>query len=152
MERESTGIPGMDELIQGGIPKNSVSLVSGSPGTGKSIYSLQFLKEGAENHDQRCLYISFEEEPESIIKQAEGFGWDLKKLQASRKLKIIYNDITKRTLGENETYVSIIKDQIDRYDPERLVIDSLTPLSNLPVSFEELSQYGLATDLTDSHQ
>jgi len=146
MEREPTGIPGMDKLIQGGIPKNSVSLISGSPGTGKSIYSLQFLKEGAKNQDQRCLYISFEEEPESIINQAEGFGWNPKELQATRKLKIIYNDITKRMLGENETYVDIIKGQIEKYNPDRLVIDSLTPLSNLPVSFEELSQYGLATD------
>jgi len=146
MEREKTGIPGMDELIQGGIPKGSISLVSGSPGTGKSIFSQQFLREGVKNQDQRCLYISFEEEPKNIIRQAEGFGWNLKELQATQKLKIIYNDITKRTLDENETYIDIIKGQIEKFDPDRLVIDSLTPLSNFPVSFEELSQYGLATD------
>ncbi len=146
MEREPTGIPGMDKLIDGGIPKKSVSLVSGSPGTGKTIYSLQFLREGAKRYDQRCLYISFEEEPESIIKQGEGFGWDLKELQASKNFKIIYNDITRRTLGENESYLDVIRGQIERYKPDRLAIDSLTTLSNFPVSFEELSQYGLATD------
>ncbi len=146
MDREPTGIPGMDDLIQGGIPQDSVTLVSGSPGTGKSIFSLHFLKEGAENHDQKGLYISFEEEPKQVLKQTEQFGWDFKSLQAQNKLKLVYNDITKRTLEENETYIDVLKGQIDRYNPDRLVIDSLTPLSDFPVSFEELAQYGLATE------
>lgn len=146
MDREPTGIPGMDELIQGGIPQNSITLVSGSPGTGKSLFSLQFLREGVKNRDQKCLYISFEEEPRQIIEQAESMGWDFRSLQAQNKLDLVYNDITKRILEEDETYIDVLKGQIDRYDPDRLVIDSLTPLSDFPVSFEELAQYGLAAD------
>ena len=135
----------MDELISGGIPRNSVTLVSGSPGTGKSIFSLQFLKEGAER-GQRSLYISFEEEPEQVISQTEGFGWKLRELQAKGNLKLVYNDITQRILKEGETYIDIIKGQIEAYKPDRLVIDSLTPLANFPISFDELVQYGLATE------
>lgn len=145
MQREKTGIPGMDELINGGIPQDSVTLVSGAPGTGKSIFSLQFLKEGAEK-GQRCLYISFEEEPRQVISQAEEFEWNIRELQAQGNFEVIYNDITRRVLKEGETYINILKKQIDEYDPDRLVIDSLTPLANFPVSFEELAQYGLAED------
>lgn len=146
MEREPSGIPGLDNLIQGGFPKESITLVSGSPGTGKSIFSLQFLREGAREHGQKGLYISFEEEPKQVIKQAEEFGWDFKELQAQNKLALIYNDITKRTLDEGETYIDVLMGQIEQHNPDRLVIDSLTPLSDLPVSFDELAQYGLATD------
>lgn len=146
MDREPTGIPGMDELIQGGVPKGSISLVSGSPGTGKSIFSLHFLKEGAENQDQKGLYISFEEESRQVLNQASEFGWDFEGLRAQNKLDLIYNDITRKILDENETYIDILKGQIDQYKPDRLVIDSLTPLSDFPISFEELAQYGLASD------
>ncbi|RLF57969.1 MAG: hypothetical protein DRN25_05780, partial [Thermoplasmata archaeon] len=63
IERISTGIPKLDELLQGGLPKNSVTLVSGPPGSGKSILCFHFINAGIKN-GERCLYISVDQKIE----------------------------------------------------------------------------------------
>jgi circadian clock protein KaiC len=80
MDRVTSGVKGFDELVGGGYPKGAVILVSGSPGTGKTIFSLQFLKAGLEK-GERCVYITYSQMEKDIIDQASTFGWDLGKLQ-----------------------------------------------------------------------
>ncbi|UCD03203.1 MAG: hypothetical protein JSV63_01030 [Candidatus Aenigmatarchaeota archaeon] len=76
MERVKSGVPGFDDLIQGGFPKNFVVLVSGSPGTGKTIFGLHFLNEGLKN-GEKCAYITYSQAPKDIMDQAAEFGWDM---------------------------------------------------------------------------
>jgi circadian clock protein KaiC len=76
MEKVKTGIEKLDTLLYGGFPKGRAYLISGEPGTGKTIFTLQFLKKGIEL-GERCIYISIDEKPEHIIKNAESLGWDL---------------------------------------------------------------------------
>jgi len=73
MKRIATKIKGFDNLIQGGFPENSSNLILGSYGTGKSIFGLEFIYNRALIGD-KCLYVSFEQDPEALRNQAEQLG------------------------------------------------------------------------------
>ncbi|MFH1470599.1 MAG: ATPase domain-containing protein [Candidatus Micrarchaeota archaeon] len=138
MERIKTGVSGLDELIEGGIPKGSVVLISGSPGTGKTIFALQFLVEGAKN-SEKALYVSFEENKQSITDQARQFGWDLEKLEKSGKLKIVCFNMPKtNVVNVNAEMEKMAK----TFKPDRVVVDSL---SVLLVYLEMSSRFELAS-------
>ena len=81
-----TGITGFDELVEGGFPKGKCILLSGTPGTGKTIFSLQYIYNGAKRFKEKSLYISFEENKEHLFSQAKKFGWDLEKLENEKKV------------------------------------------------------------------
>jgi KaiC/GvpD/RAD55 family RecA-like ATPase len=148
MQREPTGIPGLDELIEGGFPVNSVTLVSGSAGTGKSIFSQQYIYTGATKFKEKGLYISFEQRIPELYEHAKQFGWDFESLEKQGVVKFLFIDITNRQLAATETYLDVIKKEIREFNPRRLVIDSLTPLANIPVSPEELMAYGLISEVS----
>ncbi len=88
IERVKTGIPGLDNLLQGGFPKSSCILLSGPPGTGKSIMAVHFLHEGAVT-DEVGIYLSFDEPRESILLSGEELGFNLKRLEKENKLVIL---------------------------------------------------------------
>ena len=116
--RIESGIPGLDPLIQGGLLQNSVNLVTGATGTGKTIFCAQFIWHGLQKGDT-CLYISLEEDPKDIIEDALQFGWDFEKFEKKGLLKVIYHDPAQvNNLG------TVIIDEIKRMDAKRLVIDS----------------------------
>ena len=71
MNRITTGIKTLDSIIDGGFPENSTILISGSPGSGKTLFSLNFLLEGARKNE-RCCYISLSETKDELIKACEG--------------------------------------------------------------------------------
>lgn len=122
-----THIPGFDKLVDGGIPSNSLILLSGTAGTGKTIFSMQFLYNGAVEDKEVGIYFTFEEKKEALVNQAKQFGWDLPKLERSKKLRLIEigsDDIDKNTAKE---IISIIKST----KAKRVVIDSITTLSYL---------------------
>lgn len=79
VDRYKTGVEGLDDLIGGGVLENSVTTVVGCSGAGKTTLGLQFLLEGISN-DQAALFISLEEKPKHIIKQAELIGWKYKEV------------------------------------------------------------------------
>jgi circadian clock protein KaiC len=116
--RIESGIPGLDTLIQGGFLPNSVNLVTGETGTGKTIFCAQYLWYGLQKGDT-CLYISLEEDPEDIKADAMQFGWDFEKFEKKGLFKIIYHDPAQvNNLG------SVVMDEIKRMNVKRLAIDS----------------------------
>ncbi len=120
VDRVKTGIPGMDSLIEGGIPKGFAIFLSGPPGSGKSIFGLQFLWEGVKK-GERCLYVSLEQNPENLYKQALQFGMDFGKYEKSIQF-LSY------TL-EGELKTDIMKNvysAISQFKATRLVFDSLS--------------------------
>lgn len=121
MAKIKTGVEGLDSLVGGGLPPESVVLVSGTPGTGKTILSLQFLAEGARKYKEKGIYITFEERKRKIEDQARQFGWDFKELEEDGLIRVI--TISKMSLGQIFTE---IRTAIDQFKPKRLVIDSLT--------------------------
>jgi circadian clock protein KaiC len=122
-----TGIKGFDKLTNGGIPQNKLVLLSGSPGTGKTILALQYAYEGAKQFGEKSIFITFEETAQSIKSQAKQFGWDLDSV--SDKLEIIQYPIQALTDKTGEEIIDIIS----RSKAKRFVIDSLSALSfNVP--------------------
>ena len=123
VERISTGISGFDELIDGGVPKGFAILLSGAAGCGKTIFSSQFLWEGAKN-GENCLYLTFEERPDSIKSDVEHFGWDFD----NENIDISYeNPVGGRRFSER------VMNHIEEKNIDRLVLD---PISILLGSYE----------------
>jgi circadian clock protein KaiC len=73
-ERVTTGIEGLDTLLNGGLPTNTVNLISGPPGSGKSLLCMHFIYSGVENFDQPGLYIMLEENHDNLVKAMKSFG------------------------------------------------------------------------------
>lgn len=123
MERTPTGINGFDELIEGGFPKGSFVVVSGGPGSGKTIFATQFIANGVQKFNQKCLYISAEQTRDEIISQAMQFGWDLEMMERENLLKIF--DLDAQRLFEISK-IDEIKNLLHTDDYQRIVIDSIT--------------------------
>ena len=93
--RVPTYIPNFDTLINGGFKKNSINLIVGGAGSGKTIFTLQFLVNGILKHNETGLYITFEEKKDEIYDNMSVFGWDLAKLEKQGKLVKQYrNELT----------------------------------------------------------
>ena len=86
LKKSPTGISGFDAATGGGLPAGCTTLLSGGPGSGKTIFSLQFLTHGVERYGEPGIFVAFEETPERIAQNFAGFGWDL----AGMKRKKLY--------------------------------------------------------------
>jgi len=115
IKRLSTGVPGLDESLEGGIPKGFAVIVTGPPGTGKSTFCMQFLMAGARN-DEKCLFFSFEERMDQLVQHFMRFGWDIEKY-----IDDGYLEIFGMSMLTSEEIIEII----DSYKPDRVVFDSL---------------------------
>ena len=76
IERCETGIDGLDEMLGGGVPEKSITLLCGGPGAGKTILTLQYMMT-AVKRGEPCVYVSLEEPIEKKIQNAKAFGWDM---------------------------------------------------------------------------
>lgn len=122
VERISSGIPGLDTLIDGGIPKGSVTLVSGGAGTGKTIFCSQYLWHGLQN-GENCLFVTLEEEPDEIMADAREFGWDFDDYGEDR-FQMMYLNPFKDSGG----FADRIREKIKEVDADRVVIDSTSTM------------------------
>jgi circadian clock protein KaiC len=128
-DRVTSGIPVLDEMLGGGFIRQSAILIRGAPGTGKTTFGLQYLREGVQQ-DETGLLISFEEFPQSLYRDAASLGWDLPALEDGGKLRMIFTspDVLLRSLTTPDS--SILK-VIQEYKIQRIVIDSLSHFTQL---------------------
>ncbi len=77
LHKVATGIAGFDEISRGGLPRNRTTLVTGGPGTGKTLFALQTLLNAAQVHRQPGIFVAFEEDTHEILANAATFGWHL---------------------------------------------------------------------------
>src|SRR4051812_43720450 len=82
--KASTGIQGLDEMTGGGLPRGRTTMLIGGPGSGKTILGLQFLVNGARNHNEPGIFVAFEETPKYIMSNAGAFGWNLAQLEGKK--------------------------------------------------------------------
>lgn len=133
--RVPTGIKGLDEILGGGFPSNSTLLITGGPGAGKTILCLQFLVHGMEN-GENGVFISMDERPDDLRKEALTFGWDLHKYEKEGKLIIVDVSYPRSGLPSPEKYqiempftldtiVRTVYEVITEINCKRVVIDSL---------------------------
>ncbi|MEM3834766.1 ATPase domain-containing protein [Pyrobaculum sp.] len=134
--RVPTGIWYIDQLLQGGFRKGEIYLVAGEAGQGKTIFSLQFLKTGAELYDEPGLYITIDEPSEDVKRGVrESLGWDLEALETQNKLVFLDLRTHFRTYAKEEKVTAdpreiakIILEYVKKFGIKRLVIDPIAPL------------------------
>lgn len=122
MERTATGIPGLDPLVGGGLPRSFNILLVGRPGTGKTIFGLQYLYSGALT-GENGLYVTVDSNGAMIRDQGETLGWNIKKLEDEKKLCILDIPLN-RQLRLN--LFKLIEKKVEEYNIKRIVFDSLS--------------------------
>ncbi|KKC27588.1 ATPase domain-containing protein [Sphingomonas sp. SRS2] len=159
--RISSGNDGLDVILRGGLPKNRLYLLEGSPGSGKTTFALQYLLEGV-RQGETCLYITLSETSEELLAVADSHGWDLAGIDlfefasaeavlgGDRDQSILYS--WEVELGET---VRLIEEQVERTNPRRVVFDSLSEMRLLaqdPLRYRRqvlaLKQYFAGRDTT----
>jgi KaiC/GvpD/RAD55 family RecA-like ATPase len=120
VERVATGIKGFDQLVEGGFPKRSSILITGPPGSGKSIFSMQYLYNGAMN-GENGVYVYMDSALDILKIQAKQFGMDFEKLEQEGKVIFIHVPLTKRKF---DLFYNI-EDAVKKIGAKRLVFDSL---------------------------
>ncbi|MEM3396526.1 MAG: ATPase domain-containing protein [Thermoplasmata archaeon] len=126
--RVSSGIPGLDEMIMGGFPKPSAILIAGEPGTGKTTFSVQSLFYGAKK-GETCVYITAISEPQWVVQRFLSTFKFFEKTPIE-KGKIVFIDLGRNLMENPRGILSTMKAKIEKYNPDRLVIDPITPIKN----------------------
>ena len=124
MERVKTGIEGLDEMLGGGIPKGHSVAVIGSFGTGKTTFSMQFIWEGLKNGES-CIFLSLEEDEDSILESARSFGWDMEEYVESGSLLILKLD-PEDAKSSVERLEGDIPELIEERQASRVAVDSIS--------------------------
>jgi circadian clock protein KaiC len=128
-----TGIQGLDEILNGGLPCGSPTLISGGPGCGKTLFGLEFVVRGAEKFGDRGVFISFEETAEELARNVASCGIELLKFVKSGQIYVDYIQVDPRqhqTAGDYDLEGLFIRlrHAIDSVKAKRIVIDSIEAL------------------------
>lgn len=123
-ERISTGVEGLDEMLLGGYYRGSSVLVSGPAGTGKSTLGAHFAAATCAR-GERCLYYSFEESSQQIVRNMRTVGIDLQPYLNSGLLRIV---TSRPSLYGLEMHLAVMLREIDRFEPRSVVVDPVTSL------------------------
>lgn len=124
--RIKSGILELDEMLRGGFMEGDAVMVAGSAGSGKTTLALEYLVNGILRFGEPGVYVSFEELPDQIYRDAKNFGWDLRKLEAEDKFRLI---CTSPNLLLESGAENLLDDTIKELQPKRIVIDSLSHLA-----------------------
>jgi circadian clock protein KaiC len=157
-ERVKTGIEGMDELMDGGLIRGDIHLLSGGPGTGKTIIATNFAFSRA-SAGETVVYATFEESAEYLRRNAKLLGMDFKPLEKEGKLAIV--DLETLRGQELETNISLLIQATEEAKGTVLVIDSMTALlmacdtqfemrTFMKSVYNTLKQHGITTLMTGS--
>jgi KaiC/GvpD/RAD55 family RecA-like ATPase len=126
VELTKTGIEGLDEILNGGIVRNSTTLVSGNPGAGKSLLGLQYIYNGVELFDEKGIFLSFEENEGDLRQAAESIGFEnWQKHVDNGDIKVYDKQVLLRENDFSSSLELLLK-ELDDENYERLVLDSLT--------------------------
>ncbi|MBI4167972.1 MAG: AAA family ATPase [Candidatus Aenigmarchaeota archaeon] len=121
IDRVQTGINGLDELVEGGLVRNSAVLVAGKTGSGKTMFITQFLYGGAKLYREPGILVTTEETSRSIRNHGARFGWNLEEMENKGMLKII--EVEPFSI---DTLVTMLEREIQGIHAKRIVIDSVS--------------------------
>jgi len=136
-ERVRTYIKGLDEMLHGGFLPQTANLVEGPPGTGKSTIGMQFIYNGILNNNEPGLIVTFEEFPQQYYRDAEGFGWDFRKLEREGKLRVIMTS-PEVSRSDLESVGGTIETLAREMGARRILIDSVSHFDQLTTDPIEL--------------
>jgi len=123
IERVKTGVSGLDSVLKGGLRKNSSILITGAPGTGKTIMTLQFIYYGAKNHNEKGIFIAAEEALSDLRTNAKNLGMDLADMEKKGKIFLIEKSLI--TLKGGITSLKGLMELIKKKNIKRIALDSL---------------------------
>jgi KaiC/GvpD/RAD55 family RecA-like ATPase len=136
IERVQTGIPGLDGLMEGGLPRGRITLVTGAAGAGKTTLGVQFLWAGAVQYGEPGAYVTLEEEAGDLRAEMARYGWDLKRLEEEKRFCIIQSPVPFEVPGVSasmDELLDAIHTKAVAIDAKRIVFDSVAALG-LPYS------------------
>ncbi len=125
--RVTSGNDKLDAMCGGGFFRDSVVLVSGATGTGKTLMVTQFTGVGATG-GEKCLLVAFEESRAQLFRNAQSWGFDFEKLEAAGKLRVVCAYPETKSL---EDHLIAIRDEIETFKPDRVALDSLSALERV---------------------
>jgi circadian clock protein KaiC len=131
--KSPTGILGLDEVTQGGLPQGRPSLLCGSAGCGKTLFAMTFLYNGAVEYNEPGVFLAFEERPEDLIKNVGSLDYDVEKLIAEKKIAIDHVEIERTKIAESGEYdleglFIRLGFAIDSIGAKRVVVDTIETL------------------------
>ena len=142
LPKTRTGIVGLDEITGGGLPKGRPTLICGEAGSGKTLFSIEFIVRGATDFNEPGVFVAFEEKSEELAMNVTSLGYDLNKLIASKKIRIDHVHIDRSEIEETGEYdleglFIRLGHAIDSIGAKRVVLDTIENL------FSGLSNEGI---------
>src|SRR3954466_10420019 len=104
LPKAPTGIDGLDEITDGGLPRGRPTLICGGPGCGKTLLSVEFLVRGALDHGEPGVFLAFEERESELARNVRSLGFDLDALVADKKLVVDHVKVERSEMEENGEY------------------------------------------------
>jgi KaiC/GvpD/RAD55 family RecA-like ATPase len=157
LDRVPTGIKGLDELLGGGFPEGRCILITGSPGSGKTTFALQYLYHGAMLGDTG-LYVTLDEHPDLVKRNLQSYEWDLEGMEKKGKLLFIDASGLRRTKTSENSLASTYSSPVDVADFSELlktinkIVDgenvhriALDPITTLMLRYAEVLKRRRAT-------
>ena len=133
LAKAPTGIPGLDEITNGGLPRGRPTLVCGGAGCGKTLLAMEFLVRGALEYDEPGVFMSFEESTDDLVENARSLGFDLQRLSARRRLLLDHvhlerGEVTEAGEYDLEGLFIRLGHAIDSIHAKRVVLDTIEML------------------------
>ncbi|MGC2750965.1 MAG: circadian clock protein KaiC [Candidatus Acidiferrum sp.] len=133
LEKTPTGIPGFDEISEGGLPKGRTTIVCGSAGCGKTMFGIEFLVRGALQYDEPGVLMAFEETPQDIARNVASLGFDIQDLAEKKKLFLDYISVEPHEIQESGDYdleglFIRLQSAVDAVGAKRVMFDTLEAL------------------------
>ena len=133
LNKTLTGIRGLDEITNGGLPQGRCTLLTGGPGCGKTVLALQILVDGAKN-GEAGIFVAFEEDAKRIVTNAATFGWDLPDLE-NKELFFLDGKPRPEDIWAGDFdltgLLAMLKAKSDQISAKRIVFDSIDVLLSL---------------------
>ncbi len=138
LTKVSTGVNGLDKMLRGGIPRQSIVLITGGPGVGKTILTLQYLMASVERGES-CVYVSLGEPMEKKVQYAKAFNWDIEKAIDEEEIRVLDIYIVPHGRGDIELFdrthgrlrkniEELIEASVKEVGAKHVIIDPLTSL------------------------
>ncbi len=133
LEKCPTGITGLDDILDGGLPRGRPALVVGAAGCGKTVLAMEFLARGILEFDESGVFLAFEERRSDLVENFSGLGFDLPALERDKRLRIDHIDLEPAQIHETGEYdleglFVRLKLAIDAVGAKRVVLDTLEVL------------------------
>lgn len=133
LPKSNTGIRGLDEITAGGLPSGRPTLICGAAGSGKTLFSLEFLVHGAMQYNEPGVFVAFEEKAEELAVNVASLGYDLNQMQQDGQIRIDHVRIERSEIEETGEYnldglFIRLAYAIDSIGAKRVVLDTIESL------------------------